>query len=148
MGFPVENELQQSKLKRPFLAVKLLIKFILKYFSIIFQLVQPILKKTESGFRFKVINIHIKTILTKVNIDHYRMILCLAAVHAHASVFTILIQIFFLLNQRAKLSCVLFLLQHAFLATFCLILLHLSIHILTLEIRSFKPSRYTWEFNN
>ena len=68
MGFPVENELQQSKLKRPFLAVKLLINFILKYFSIIFQLVQSILKKTESGFRFKVINIHIKTILTKVNI--------------------------------------------------------------------------------
>ena len=43
MGFPVENELQPW-LKRSFSAERLLRKLILKYFSIIFQLVKPILK--------------------------------------------------------------------------------------------------------
>ena len=38
--------------------------------------------------------------------------------------------------------------QQKFLATFYLILLHLSMQILTLEIYSFKPLRYTCEYHN
>ena len=38
--------------------------------------------------------------------------------------------------------------HQTFLATFYLILLHLSIHILMLEILSFEPNQYTGECNN
>ena len=40
----IRIQTQQSKLKRSFLVQRLLIKFILKYFSIIFQLIKSILK--------------------------------------------------------------------------------------------------------
>ena len=59
----------QSKIKRSFLTESLLWKFILKYFSMTFQLVKPILKNICAficiqSFSF---GTHIKTILTKVN---------------------------------------------------------------------------------
>ena len=79
------------------------------------------------------------------------MILCLAA--AHKSIF---------LTQSATAPCLFFvksvyeaifvsfvsLYQQTFLATFYLILLHLSIQILKLEIHSLKPLRYTCECSN
>ena len=59
----------QSKIKRSFLTESLLWKFILKYFSMTFQLEKPILKNICAficiqSFSF---GTHIKTILTKVN---------------------------------------------------------------------------------
>ena len=79
------------------------------------------------------------------------MILCLAA--AHKSIF---------LTRSATAPCPFFvksayeaifvsfvsLYQQTFLATFYLILLHLSIQILKLEIHSLKPLRYTCECSN
>ena len=66
------------------------------------------------------------------------MILCSGA--EHASIFNTPGQAFFRLNQRVKLFCVIHNFSPAnILATFYLILLHLSIQILTLEIHSFKP---------
>ena len=75
------------------------------------------------------------------------MNLCLAT--AHASIFNILRQAFFRLNQRMKLFCLVRMFyEQTFLVAFYLIILRLSIEILTLEIQSFKRLRYTYEDNN
>ena len=77
------------------------------------------------------------------------MILSLVA--ADVSIFNTPCQAFFFL---IKLACEAFFVlfttfnQHVFLATFCLILLHLTIQILRSEIYSFKALRYTCKCNN
>ena len=79
-------------------------------------------------------------------LGHDKMILCLVGAH------TFLTRSVrpFLSNQRVKIFLVSFVsfYQQTLLATFCFILLRLSIQSLRLEIHSFKPLRYTWECNN
>ena len=76
-------------------------------------------------------------------LGHDKMILCLGGAHTFLthSVRP------FLSNQRVEIYTVSFY-QQTLLATFCFILLRLSIQSLRLEIHSFKPLRYTWECNN
>ena len=66
------------------------------------------------------------------------MILCLAG--AHASIFKSPGEAFFVSFESFY--------QQTFVATLCLILLHLWIQILTLEITKFKPLGYACKCNN
>ena len=71
-------------------------------------------------------------------LGHDKMVLCLAATHAF--IFNTMRQALFIESpcEFFFVSFVSFC-QQTFLATFCLILLHLSIQIVTLKIHSFKP---------